>query len=247
MKILEALYACAETHLGGKTTPWDTFSTDFQAVFGAHVAVYVTDFGPDGTSLQSFTFFGSSDPEMAAQYVKKRIWQYNVLPERKMAPLEPFCRTELTSDEDFERLGPLADFMISHGMYYQMLVPALLSDGSIVGLFVWHDKDEGDFDKLEKQRLALFMRHLLALVGKEQFLQQGTDPQTHAFGQKWNLTETETEILSFLLNGLTLKAIAARSNRGYGTVRWHVQNILEKCQVNSQKALLHEFYQLIHR
>ena len=67
------------------------------------------------------------------------------------------------------------------------------------------------------------------------------------FGQKYGLTSTEIEILDGLLQGQTPSALAENTGRTYGTVRWHVQNILEKCQVNSQKGLLSEFYRLIRQ
>ena len=54
-------------------------------------------------------------------------------------------------------------------------------------------------------------------------------------------------MLAALLQGLSLRAIARESARTYGMVRWHVQNILEKCQINTQKNLLIEFYRLVKR
>ena len=36
-----------------------------------------------------------------------------------------------------------------------------------------------------------------------------------------------------------------KTDRSYGTVRWHVHNLLVKCNVKSQTNLLSEFYQLI--
>ncbi|VAW24699.1 hypothetical protein MNBD_ALPHA11-707, partial [hydrothermal vent metagenome] len=58
-------------------------------------------------------------------------------------------------------------------------------------------------------------------------------------------TDTEIDILSALLQGQSLKIIAYETKRSYNTIRWHVQNILEKCQVKTQTNLLREFYRLI--
>ena len=69
--------------------------------------------------------------------------------------------------------------------------------------------------------------------------------QVDVFGTQHGLTKTEIEILSALLDGHSLRGIAENTKRTYGTTRWHVQNILSKCQVNNQKTLLREFYKLI--
>jgi len=131
-----------------------------------------------------------------------------------------------------------------------MVVYAILPDGSSLVLYVWRGERDRDYSDIEKQRLALFMRYLARLV------RTGNPAHAHAsvhapdkelleFGTKYRLTEAEVSVLSGLLQGQSLKFIALDSDRSYGTVRWHVQNILEKCQVKSQKNLLGEFYRLI--
>ena len=91
-----------------------------------------------------------------------------------------------------------------------------------------------------------FMRLLAKVIGPS-----AVSPETppardvQQFGEKHALTQAEVNILADLLEGQSLKAIASRTNRSYGTVRWHVHNLLVKCNVQSQTNLLSEFYQLI--
>lgn len=66
-----------------------------------------------------------------------------------------------------------------------------------------------------------------------------------AFRGKTGLTETETAVLSHLVGGLSLREIAGTTGRSYGTIRWHVQNMLEKTGAGSQKDLIARFYREI--
>jgi len=147
-------------------------------------------------------------------------------------PLEPFRRTKV--------------FLEPNNVFFLMIVHAILPDNSLLVLYVWRGEQENDYSDIEKQRLALFMRYLASLT------RIGSPAAAHApdrelvdFGTRYRLTEAEVGILSDLLQGQSLKFIARESGRSYGTVRWHVQNILEKCQVKTQKNLLSEFYSLI--
>lgn len=127
-----------------------------------------------------------------------------------------------------------------------MLSYVISPNGLPLVLFIWRSQEEGDYSEIEKQRLALFMRYLSSFIRvKSEFLHKNSDDNIKEFGNKYSLTNTEIEILSNLLNGHSLREISKETSRSYRTVRWHVRNLLEKCQVKSQKNLLSEFYKLI--
>ncbi len=245
MEILANLYNEAEKHLLGEPRDWPSFMREIKRHFRADLALYTISFQEDRRTIRDFSILASSDPETTDKYVAQKIYLHQRIQEPNMAVLEPARRTDEISDAEFRKLGPLADFMIPHGMFYIMAVPAVLSDGSFATMTAWRDETEDDFSELDKQRLALFVRHLMAIINESDLLLTQPAPDISAFGKKWNLTVSEIEILSALLQGMSLKDVAEHSGRSYGTVRWHVQNILEKCQVSSQKELLREFYSLI--
>ena len=236
-----------ETRSGISAAQWAAFAADFHQLFGAHIALYTTRFGPDGREVKRFSIIASSDPATTDAYAEQEIYRHLHIPESALAPLEPARRSDEISDAEFEKLGVVAEFMIAAGMYYLISVPAMLGDGAITTLTAWRARTHGDFSDLDKQRLALFMRHLMALVGQEALVLEKPRPDVEAFGLKWGLTRAETELLAALLRGMSLRAVAEQSGRSYGTIRWHMQNILSKCQVGSQKDLLREFYTLIKR
>ncbi len=245
MEILTNLYLTAEAHLSRGDHRWDAFCGAFRSVFSAHVVLYNISFEDDRRTIKEFNVIGTSQPEVTARYVAQKIYLHHQIPETDLPPLEPARRTDAVNDALFRKLGPLADFLIANGMFYQLAVPAILPDGTFAAMVVWRDEPEGDFTDLEKQRLSLFMRHLMAIVRHADLQLEKPAVEIADFGAKWHLTNTEVQVLAGLLQGASLKQIAEKSARSYGTVRWHVQNILTKCQVGSQKELLREFYHLI--
>ena len=245
MHILERLYDGVETHLKGPDKDWPGFSRGFRRAFASDVALYRMLFEAGAATASGMEAIASSNLPLLHDYIERRIYEMAPIPETTLAPLEPSRRTDDFTDAEFAALGPMVDYLIGNGIYYQMVVPAVMPDGSFLGLFVWRDRGEPDFSDIEKQRLALLMRHLLAVVSEDHLVPAKPDPDVERFGTTHGLTATETEILAGLLHGESLRAIAQSSGRSYGTVRWHVQNILQKCQVTSQRTLLSEFYRLI--
>lgn len=169
-------------------------------------------------------------------------------------PLEPFRRSDIMSDEEYRAHEITKLFLKNNDVFYLMAVYAILPNGFPLVLFLWRGENKSDFSDIEKQRITLFMRHLATLVTSDRVNLDfadiiGAKPSNEiiVFGEKYFLTKTEVKILSYLINGNSLKMIAEETDRSYGTVRWHVQNILAKCQVKNQKNLLNEFYGLIKR
>lgn len=245
MDILEKLYNCADQHLNAPMEKWSGFASKFQGIFNADMILYRVLFEPDFQTIRSFEAISTSRPKTAAEYINQKLYAHHPLPEASLAPLEPMRRTDTMTNDELRQLEFFWKFIEEHGYFYQMIVPAILQDGTFIGLVVWRDEENPDFNDREKQRLALFMRHLLAIVDAKKFSKVETDDDVTTYGKKYGLTKTEIEVLSALLQGQSLKIIAQTTNRTYGTVRWHVQNILEKCQVSSQKNLLRDFYHLI--
>ena len=244
---LERLYDCVEKSLLTSPPDWPRFAAGFAAIFKANMVLYRARFGSDGNLMGGLDVIATSHPDLMREYLDQKIYELHPIPETSLAPLEPLRRTDTMDDETFRNLGTLSDFLISNGMFYLMIVPAIMPDGSFVSLYVWRSAGEDDYTNLEKQRLTLLMRHLLAIVGSKQLTPDEPDGDIVTFGSAYNLTPAEVDVLAALLQGRSLRAIAQESARTYGTVRWHVQNILEKCQVNTQKNLLTEFYRLVKR
>lgn len=242
---LEKLYVCAENHLTTTPMSWEGFAVDFKAIFQSEFVLFRPEFESDGQTIRSFGLIVTTDPSDAAQTVVKKMYAECPVPETLLAPLEPSRRSDVMSDEEFRNFDACANLPEGHGLFFVMAAPALMPDGSPIILITWRDEDQNDYSDLEKQRISLFMRYLLKIIGPQEKSASAPDADFAAFGAKHHLTPTEVEILSALLRGRSLKDISHETDRSYGTVRWHVQNILEKCQVRSQKRLLSEFYHLI--
>lgn len=242
---LVKLYDCVGETLGKEPRNWEEFAKKFKNTIGANIALYRIQFSADKTIGETVEILATSEAEIMKKYVEQEIFKLHPVPEASLPPLEPLRRTDVVDDEEFKTLGPLSDFLLSHDMFYLMVVPALMPDNSYVGLYVWRSHSDGDFSDLEKQRLALVMRYLLATVSMSELIPIDPDEDLKAFGKTHNLTDAEQSVLAGLINGYSPKLIAENTDRTYGTVRWHIQNILEKCQVKSQKNLLTSFYALL--
>ncbi len=68
-----------------------------------------------------------------------------------------------------------------------------------------------------------------------------------SYGEKIGLTESEIEIFSQLAQGISARSISDLTDRRYATVRWHIQNILTKAGVTSQKELLSKLFNEVER
>jgi len=244
---LEKLYDCVEQNLTESPMNWGDFASGFKSIFKADVVLYRTKPAPENETPNGFEVIATSNRNLLEEYLERRVFEMHPISETTLAPLEPVRRTDFMPDEDFRNLGALSDFLITNNMFYLMMVPSVMADGSYVCLYVWRGEHDGDYSDIEKQRLALITRHLLAIVGGRELTPSQPSDDLLSFGARYNLTPTEIQILGSLLEGHSLKSIAGESGRSYGTVRWHVQNILEKCQVKTQRNLLGEFYRLIRQ
>lgn len=244
MQLLEKLYDCADTHLKSETYNWDEFCKEFCDIFNSEMALYRLTFD-ENKAPQNFDVITVSVPELGREYKEKKLYAQHKVAESDMSPLEPVKRTDIITDDQLKQVDVLRDLNQRYGYFYQLIAPAILSDGSFLGLIAWRNETQPDFTSADKQRIALFMRHLLAKVQFRKLVNMKENSQVEAFGTHHDLTKTEIEVLSALLDGHSLRSIAANTKRTYGTTRWHVQNILSKCHVNNQKTLLREFYNLI--
>ncbi len=246
---LEKLYESAGNYLSVSPQQWEKFSKDFQSIFGAGMVLYRPTFVGGVLAWRSEEqTVATSHPEYALEYVKRQVFEANQIPDDSLNPLEPSRRSDVIPDEIYRDTEVAIDFFMPRGIFYMLAISAILSDETHLMMVVWRSEEDGDFSDIEKQRIALFMRYLATLIpieNKEDV--ENTNDAVEEFGMKYALTGSEIQVLSNLLQGKSLKAIAGESGRSYGTVRWHVQNILEKCQVKSQKNLLNEFYGLIKR
>lgn len=245
MELLAKLYDCVDQSMAGHSADWEAFASEFKDITEADMLLYRIAFPATETTAKAVEIICSSNEPLIRDYVDRRLFEAHPVSETSLAPLEPARRTDIMTDDKFRQLGPLSDFMIPNGMFYLMMVPSVMPDGSYLCLYVWRGENDTDFSDMEKQRLALIMRHLLAILECKKLVPGFPNTEMIAFSEKYGLTPTETELLSALIEGYSLRAIAAETGRTYGTVRWHVQNILEKCQARTQRSLLSEFYRLV--
>ncbi len=247
MYALEKLYESAEKNLDKNNQDWGNFAKEFEQIFGCEMALYRSAPNNEGLTVFSYNdIIVTTDKKTIKQYFDEKIYEYEeILPDPEN-PFEPARRTDMMSDEEYCSFELAQKYLLPNNVFYLMVVYSLLCDGSALVLFVWRGKGKKDFSDIEKQRLTLFMRYLSTLIKIIDPVKSQEDNENIViFGKKYNLTDTEISILSSLLQGHSLKQIAHETNRKYGTVRWHVQNILQKCQAKNQKKLLSEFYALI--
>ena len=248
---LERLYDSAHEHLSKQNQDWHNFAQDFSEIFSSHLAIYCTPPNNEKLDLNSQDeLIATTNKELVEEFFAKGINELDHMFEDNPNPLEPFRRTDYMSDEEYRAHEITKKLLEENDVFYLMVVHAILPNGSPLVLFMWRGENDNDYSDSEKQRITLFMRHLATLVSASNVklgIEDSTSPnkEIRSFGEKYSLTHTEVSILSDLIAGQSLKMIATKSGRSYGTVRWHVQNILAKCQVKSQKNLLSEFYALI--
>ncbi len=247
MILLEKLYDCAGDRLSGDLQHWQKFAGEFEAIARSKMALYRLPGGMEGLKVTSDAdLIATTSPETISKYFKLRIFEFDPIFNVPANPFEPLRRSEHMGDEEFREQEVVRKFFLPNNIFYLMVLYAVLPDASFLVLLLWRDEASEDFSDLEKQRLALFMRFLNGFVRVD-----GPVPVRSAhedlklFGEKHLLTDAEIGVLEALLEGRSLRAIAEESERSYTTVRWHVQNLLEKCQVKTQKNLLNEFYGLI--
>lgn len=244
---LEKLYQCAEINLQGKSQDWDGFAKSFKLAFEARLMLYTPTFEEDVLAWRSSNgLIATTDPEVAAKYIGNKMYEHTHIPEQSLSPLEPFRRTDALSDDQYKSLTIARNFYLPNNMFYLIASIAVLRDSSHLILVAARSEQQSDFSDIEKQRLSLFMRYLATFLRTPgSLVAQASETELTLFGERYALTNTEVRILAALLQGYSLRNIAQESGRSYGTMRWHVQNILGKCQVKTQQNLLNEFYQLI--
>ncbi len=249
MIILEKLYDCAGKHITGDKQNWSAFCKDFRGVFGANIVMYRPDIINGIMAWRSLNqLVATSNPEYAKGYVEHKVFEQNEIADDSLNPLEPSRRSDVVANAQFKDIEIAKSFFIPRGIFYMLAVSAILPDNSNFVLVAWRSEDENDFSDIDKQRLALFMRYLATQIRvKNTKPASSIDSSIENFGKKYSLTKSEIGVLSGMLDGKSLRFLAEETDRSYGTVRWHVQNILEKCQVKSKKNLLSEFYALIKR
>jgi len=246
---LEKLYECAGKYLAREQQNWDGFVKEFSSIFGAKFVLYRPTFEAGVLAWRSMDdLVATTNPKMAKEYVKNRIFDMNKIPDDSLNPLEPNKRSDIIPDNIFETMDVAKNYFIPNGIFYMLAVSSILRDDTHLMLVFWRDQPQGDFSNIEKQRTALFMRYLSVLMGQTRTKNLPDNvSEIKDFGQRYELTEAETGVLTSLLQGKSLRQIASDSGRSYGTVRWHVRNLLNKCQVSTQQTLLSEFYRLIKR
>lgn len=244
MEILEKLYDCVDEHLY-VNRDWDRFALVFKSIYQADLALYRAIFEPGNPVAVDYEEIASSNKPLMVEYKERKMFQKHRLSETSNPVMKPFRRSDFQSDEDYKTCGaPIVEWWISKGWFYYLAISTQLMDGTYLGLVLWRDEDEEDFSEIERQRLAFVMRYIRALIRTEDLTDEGPLAEVKMFGRKYGLTDAEVEILAALIAGQSLRYIAENTARSYGTVRWHVQNILDKCHVNNQRNLLNEFYKL---
>ncbi|VAW21349.1 hypothetical protein MNBD_ALPHA11-715, partial [hydrothermal vent metagenome] len=227
---LEKLYESARVRLDKKNQGWLGFAADFEEIFQSKFVLYRPTFDNGVSALRSReNLIASTNLKLVDEYIKKRVFDSNQIHDDSLNPFEPSRRSDVICDSIYEEIDIVKSYFLPNGIFYMLAVSALLTDKSYLMLVTWRAQTQNDFSDSEMQRLALFMRYLAVLVrGDNQIDAQTSNTEVKEFGQKYGLTDTEIDILSALLQGQSLKIIAYETKRSYNTIRWHVQNILEK-------------------
>lgn len=242
---LEQLYNCARDHLEQGAPNWDTFARTFKEIFSADLLFYRVQNDELGWQESSLKIITTTHPTVVDMYIENGFHRRPRMKESDLPSLEPTRRTDEVSDDEFRKLGDFYEFFAGNGLFYLMLVPARLEDNTDLNLMVWRDEQSGDFDEQEKMRLGLFMRYLMKTVDTSKLVHGETGSELQQFAKTFGLTGKEAEVLSYLPEGYSLRGIAKETGRTYSTIRWHVENLFQKCHVKSQKNLLRQFYALI--
>ena len=245
MLILDRLYNCASEHLEGNAKNWIDFAREFKSIFSADMIFYSVKNDKSGWLDDSLKVISTTNQNLVSAYLESGFHRQANVNETTLRSLEPSRRSDVVPDEEFRKLGETFDFFAGNGIFYLMIVPAIMSDKATLNLVVWRDEDAGDFDEQEKMRLGLFVRYLLKVVDPIELVFDKHNCELERFGKTYGLTETETEILGYIQAGYSPRKIATETDRTYGTVRWHIRNLLEKCHVSDQKNLVRQFYALI--
>ena len=247
MDLLEKLYGIAEKNLTATHLDWPQFSVDFEEVFNAKMTLYRSDSEAESQDLvKRKEVITTNSLEQMEDYFRDKVYESHGLVQYIADQFEPIRRTDRISDDELRQHPFYKSFLRPNNTFYLMVVHAVLPDESSLVQFIWRAETQSDFSDKEKLRMALFMRMLARIVGQLK-IKPMSEPSSdvEAFGEKHALTKAETGILGELLEGQSLRQIAEQSGRSYGTIRWHVHNLLGKCEVKTQKSLLYEFYRLI--
>lgn len=119
----------------------------------------------------------------------------------------------------------------SHPGAQMLVVVHLTGDGQLAGDREYFSEDQAELTKI--------LRPLLRRVVRE----KGTDltnlkqADEHDHNLLVTLTAREREILALTAEGYTIKQIAQKLHRAYGTVARHRENIMNKLQLNDRVAL----------
>jgi len=246
---LEELCKCATQHLTKSQPDWERFADEFGSIFGCKMALFITSKNDDVVFLQSEKcIISTTSWDLVSAQFAKNISTFIGIMHDPVSPFIPSLRTDKLADSEYLNLDIVQRYMMPHRAFYLMMAFAALQDGSRLAMAVWRSDEEKDFCDIEKRRISIFMRFLATFFAPKNYAPiNSVNEDLKLFGSRYSLTNSEVEIVLSLLQGHTLTQIAQDTDRAYRTVRWHMQNILEKCQVKSQKNLMSEFYRLIKR
>ncbi len=249
MNLLEKQFDVADKFLTNQSElNWQRFCEDLAKVSNFGCVLYIVNPKTDARH-QTDELLGTSHIELFTAYAAENIAQFHLIPEDSLYVLSPTIRSELVDDANFQlhlkKHPAYGKFCTKWDFYYQMIVPTRLPSGRIVGLVSFRGKTEPDFIAKDGRRLALLTRHIVSHIERIDAVSETKQMIINAFREANQLTSTEAEILSYLARGQSLRQISTASSRGYGTIRWHVQNILSKTGNTSQKELIANFYAII--
>ena len=150
-------------------------------------------------------------------------------------------------------LGPLAGRVRAHSpgsKFLALLSPGSSSDAEKIRLFYWGIDGLMDLHETWQSELPLAIRSLLegqfwvppevlaAYVKQVRALLNAQLLPGHS------LTARETQVLRFLMRGLTNKEISIALNISERTVKFHVSNILTKLNLDDRRGLLPASFRL---
>ncbi len=145
----------------------------------------------------------------------------------------PVKSTRIMNYNRWKHTEYFTDFLAPHNYYFLCGVDIIYSNHLIATLTLIREKEQHDFD--DKDLLILknlsphFGIHLANFFGLKKY-QLWTD--------NFAFTTRECDIVELLTQGATNKKIADQLFISVNTVKKHLHNIYEKCEVNSKSQLI---------
>jgi len=153
-------------------------------------------------------------------------------------PLARF--SDYVSEKDLVNSGLYHDWLRLRHWLHGAMVASLEQKDPLAWITFYREADEPDFNQEEMNYLSLFQAHFDAAVHRILRAEHrwGLENILRATAARYGLSERELEILGTLLEGKTNAEIAEQMFISPGTVKVHIEHILNKTGARSRTELV---------